>query len=225
MPTSRGTVMRYLLIVAGIALAPLLLSHLNPHPAGVPVITRPTTTGPTPTIAPDSTQAPPAGNGEPAMLGYGVPPISGRQIRAAELGLAHLGGDPRPAWIMAVTTTLSQALRDAPRVRPGRDSPPVVYLVIMKGNFAFSTVSTLGVDVTSGHYMAAIYTPVTMTPLGMSITSQAPVIPLSRLGPVTDLLRIRPAGADRVRSAEVDHDRRPGDHGLGQQLQAADQLG
>jgi hypothetical protein len=183
MPTRRGTILRYLLIIAGIALTPALLSRLNSHPAPAPAPTV------TPTLA--ITQAPPPGTGEPAVLGYDVPPLSGERIRASEIGMAQLGGDPRPVSIMAVTTTLAQALRDAPQVRPGGDSPPVVYLVVMKGDFAFSTVSTLGVDVTSGHYLAEIYTPVSITPLGMSITSGPPAIPLSHLGPVIDLLRIR----------------------------------
>jgi hypothetical protein len=182
MPTRRGTIVRYLLIIAGIALAPVFLSRLNPRPAPAPT--------PAPTVTPTLAITPPPGTGEPAVLGYDVPPLSGERIRAAEFGIAQLGGDPRPASIMAVTTTLSQALRDAPRVRPGGDSPPVVYLVVMKGDFAFSAVSTLGVDVTSGHYLAAIYTPVSITPLGMSITSRPPAIPLSHLGPVIDLLRI-----------------------------------
>jgi hypothetical protein len=186
MPTRRATIARYLLIVAGIALAPLLLSRLNQRPAPAPS----PTPAPTVTATMAITQAPPPGTGEPAVLGYDVPPLSGERIRATELGMAQLGGDPQPAWIMAVTTTLPQALRDAPRARPGGDSPPVVYLVVMKGNFAFSAVSTLGVNVTSGHYLAEIYSPVSITPLGMSITSQAPAIPLSHLGPVTDLLRI-----------------------------------
>jgi hypothetical protein len=186
MPTRRGTVLRYLLIIVGIALAPLLVSRLNPHPARAPATPTPASTS-----APVSTQAPPAWTGESAVLGCAVPPNSGERIRTLELGLAHLGGDAKPAWIMAVTTTLPQAVRDAPQARPGRDSPPLVYLVVMKGSFAFSTVSTLGVNVTSGHYMAVIYAPVTITPLGMSITSRVPAIPLGRLGPVLNLLRVR----------------------------------
>jgi hypothetical protein len=182
METARGTVVRYLLIIAAIALAPFLLSHLNPHPAAVP----------TPSVTPtqDPAQSPLPQVYELPKLGQDVPPVSARRIRTVVLGVAMLGGDAKPTSIMVVTATLPQALRDSPSVHAGRGSPLVVYLAVMKGSFAYSTVNTLGVDVSSGHYISVVFAPVTLTPLGSTLSGQAPAIPLSRLGPVIDLLHI-----------------------------------
>ena len=183
MPTSRGA-MRVLLVLAVIALAPLLLSRLNARPP------QPQPTA-TPTGGPTEAVTTPSPFFEPAILGMQVQPLAARDLRAVEVGVARLYGDPKPAWIMAVTTTRTQAIREARPADTVLNQGPVVYLVVMKGNFADTGVGgTVGADFAFGHYVSAIFDPSTLTLLGTGITSRAPAIPLSRLGPVLNLLTV-----------------------------------
>jgi hypothetical protein len=184
MPATRGA-MRVLLVLAVIALAPLLLSRLNTRPP------QPQPTA-TPIGGPTEAVATPTPSFEPAILGMQVPPRAARGLRAVEVGVAGLYGDQKPAWIMAVTTTRTQAIREARPTDTVLNGGPVVYLVVMKGNFADTGVGgTVGADFAFGHYVAAIFDPSTLTLLGTGITSRAPAIPLSRLGPVLNLLTVR----------------------------------
>jgi hypothetical protein len=176
-------VIRALAVVAVIALAPLLLSRLNPRPAPpqpapspAPVVTR-SFTAPSP--FPD-----------PAILGMAVPPDAAAGLRAIALGVARADGDSRPAWIMAVTTTLPQAIRAARPAGQVTRRQAVVYLLVMKGDFAYEGADTHGTSGASGHYVSAIFDPGTLAPLGTSLTSRPPAIPLSRLGPVVSLLTL-----------------------------------
>jgi hypothetical protein len=176
-------VIRVLAVVAVIALAPLLLSRLNPRPA------RPQ---PTATPAPVATgvSATPSSYLDPAILGMAVPPDAAAGLRAIALGVARADGDPNPAWIMAVTTTLPQAIRAARPAGQVARREPVVYLLVMKGDFAYEGADTHGASGASGHYVSAIFDPYTLTPLGTSLTSRGPAMPLSRLGPVVNLLTL-----------------------------------
>jgi len=179
MPTIRGA-LRVLLALAVIALAALLLSRLSrPSPPARPA-SQP---------AEAVTTAPPLY--APAVLGMGLPAQAARDLRAVELGVARMDGDPKPAWIMAVTTTRAEAIRDGRPAGTVLDLGPVVYLVVMKGDFAYAGVDTQRAAPASGYYESAIFDPGTLAPLGASITSSAPPVPLSRLGPVLNLLAIR----------------------------------
>jgi len=176
MPTIRGA-LRVLLALAVIALAPLLLSRLSrpPSPPG-PLASQSAQPGTTTTLY------------APAVLGMGLPGPAARDLRAVELGVARMDGDPKPAWIMAVATTRTEAIREA---RPAGDVlnlGPVVYLVVMKGNFAYAGVDTQRAAPASGYYESAIFDPGTLAPLGASITNSAPPVPL---GPVLNLLAVR----------------------------------
>jgi hypothetical protein len=184
-------VIRVLAVVAVIALAPLLLSRLNPRPAPPqPTATpRPVVTGVVP--------APPA-YPDPAILGMAVPPDAAVGLRAIALGVAQSDGDPKPAWIMAVTTTLPQAIRVARPAGPVTRREPVVYLLVMKGDFAYNGADTHGSSGASGHYVTAIFDPGTLAPLGTTLTSRAPAIPLARLGPVLNLLTLPRSLTDSV---------------------------
>lgn len=57
-----------------------------------------------------------------------------------------------------------------------------------EGQLFYDGADTLGAHVTSGQYVWSIFEPVTLVPLGTSMASHPPAIPLSRLGPVTSLL-------------------------------------
>jgi len=180
MATNRG-VLRVLLALAVIALAPLLLSRLSrqPSPPG-PVASQP---------AGAVTTAPRLY--APAIPGRGVSVLAARDLRAVELGVAQIDGDPQPTWIMAVTTTRTEAIRDARPAGAVLNLGPVVYLVVMKGDFAYTGVDTQRTAPTSGYYESAIFDPSTLAPLGASITNSAPPVPLSHLGPVLNLLAVR----------------------------------
>jgi hypothetical protein len=183
MPATRSA-LRVLLVLAVIALAVLLLSRLNPRPSQ-PQPTATSAGGPTEAVTTPSPFF------EPAILGMQVPPLAARGLRTVELSAAQLYGDPKPAWIMAVTTTRTQAIREARPAGTVLNRGPVVYLVVMKGNFADTGVGgTVGADFAFGHYVSAIFDPSTLTLLGTSVTSRAPAMPLSRLGPVLNLLAI-----------------------------------
>lgn len=176
-------VIRALAVAAVIALAPLLLSRLNPRPA-------PPQPAPSPTpVATRSFTALPA-YPDPAILGMAVPPDAAAGLRAIALGVARADGDPKPAWIMAVTTTLPQAIRAARPAGQVARREPVVYLLVMKGDFAYEGADTHGTSGASGHYVSAIFDPYTLAPLGTSLTSRGPAMPLSRLGPVLNLLTL-----------------------------------
>jgi hypothetical protein len=177
MPTIRSA-LPVLLALAVIAVAPLLLSRLSPQPPQPgPLASQPTeaVTTPAPSYA-------------PAILGTDVSPLAARDLRAVELGVAQIDGDPKPTWIMVVATTRTEAIREARPAGTVLNLGPVVYLVVMKGNFAYTGVDTHRTAAPSGHYESALFDPTTLTPLGASITNNAPVVPLSRLGPVLNLL-------------------------------------
>jgi hypothetical protein len=181
MATIQGA-LRVLLVLAVIALAPLLLSRLNAQPTRPQPTAGPSASGTAEAIATPSPFFP------PQIPGMAVSPLAARDLRAVELGVAQIDGDPKPTWIMAVTATRTQAIRDA---RPPGSVPnlgPVVYLVVMKGDFAYTGVDTRDPDAGSGHYEWAIFDPSTLTPLGASITNGPPAVPLSRFGPVVNLL-------------------------------------
>ena len=183
MPTTRSA-LRVPLVLAVIALSVLLLSRLNPQPS------QPQPTA-TPAGGPTEAVTTPSPFFEPAILGMPVPPLAARDLRAVELGVAKLYGDPKPAWIMAVTTTRTLAIREARPAGTVLNLGPVVYLVVMKGNFADTGVGgTVGSDFAFGHYVSAIFDPSTLTLLGTGIASRAPAIPLSRLGPALNLLTV-----------------------------------
>jgi hypothetical protein len=182
-------VIRALAVVAVIALAPLLLSRLNPRPA-------PPQPAPSPTPAVTGLVTTPPAYPDPAILGQEVPPSAAAGLRAIALGVARADGDSRPAWIMAVTTTLTQAIRVARPAGRVINHGPVVYLLVMKGDFAYEGADTHGTSGASGHYVSAIFDPGTLAPLGTSLTAGAPAIPLRRLGPVLSLLTLPRSLAD-----------------------------
>jgi len=179
MPTIRGG-LRVLLALAVIAVAPLLLSRLSrPSPA------RP------PAGQPAEAVTTPPRLYAPAIPGRSVSVLAGRDLRAVELGVAQIDGDPKPTWIHVVTTTRTEAIRDARPAGTVLNLGPVVYLVVMKGDFAYAGVDTQRGAPASGYYESAIFDPSTLAPLGASITNSAPPVPLGRLGPVLDLLAVR----------------------------------
>jgi len=180
MPSTRSVV-RLVLVVAVIALAPLALSRLNP---------RPPTPAPRPSATPTPTAPAVTSPGlayPPAVLGYDPPPQAASYLRSVELRAASLEGDPRPTSILVVTTTGAQALRAEPIAGP-RAVPLIVYLVVMRGQFALAGVDPHATALAAGHYAAAIFDAATFQVLGTGIGDKPPAVPLSKLGRVLDVL-------------------------------------
>lgn len=177
---STRSVLRLVLLLAGIALVPFVLSRLNPRPPSA-------TSVPTPTPTALATAASPAPSYPPAVLGYDPPAQAASFVRAVELRTASAEGDPRPASILVVATTGAQALRAEP-IAGQRAASLIVYLVVMKGDFALSGVDAHTTPLPAGHYSSAIFDGNTLQLLGTGISDKPPAVPLSRLGRVLDVL-------------------------------------
>jgi len=180
MPRTRSA-LRLVLVLAVIALVPFVLSRLNPRPPSAPQATE------TPTPTAPIVVASPSPSYPPAVLGYDPPPQAASFVRAVELQTASLEGDPRPASILVVATTGAQALRAEP-IAGQRAASLVVYLVVMKGDFALRGVDAHTTPLPAGHYSSALFDGNTLQLLGTGISDKPPAIPLSRLGRVLDVL-------------------------------------
>lgn len=121
--------------------------------------------------------------------GSGIPAAVTRQLTVSALRVAKGGGDARPAWIEAVTTTRDKALRVA---TPGDTIPgsarQTVYLVVMKGNFTlYSAPRPPHTHAPAGHYLAITFDPATFQMMDLGISNQAPPASFRSLGPVSNL--------------------------------------
>jgi hypothetical protein len=186
---SRRTVAGILGGLVLLALVPTLLSRLGsspPAPAPTPVITE--AIAPTPGITDVIATSPPYP--EPAIVGMIPPGMSAEGMRKVMLSVAAQEGDPTPAWIEAVSTTLPRAVSASHPTWTASSSGEPVYLAVMKGDFTTTSIPPPGAPEASGHYSTVIFAEYTLQTLGTSIIATTPN--LARLGPVVNLLKLPP---------------------------------
>lgn len=124
--------------------------------------------------------------------GEAIPAVVERELRTVELSAAAHDGDANPAQLRAVATTESLGSRDAtPGDRVTTGLRQVVYLVVMKGNFAARTLSPKGGGTVKGHYLTLTLNPETFQTIDAGVSDQAPPTALGRLGTVSNLLSLR----------------------------------
>lgn len=119
----------------------------------------------------------------------GIPAAAVRQLTASALSVATSGGDAKPEWVKAVTTTREKALRVATPgdLVPGAASQ-TVYLVVMEGQFTLNSAPRPPrAHAPTGHYLAVTFNPVTFQVMDLGLSNQAPPASLGSLGLVSNL--------------------------------------
>lgn len=145
-------------------------------------------------------RGPEPGNAEREVAHFAVPLPSGatspaavaRQLRTKALHAVTICDGVRPAWIRAVRTTFSKAMTV---VGGGNDiadnATDAVYLVLMKGDFAFrdsgSVLPSCAHGEPTGRYFTAVFDAATFVTLEAGLGNHPPPVPLQTLGPVLNL--------------------------------------
>ena len=120
--------------------------------------------------------------------------VAGR-LRTMALQAVTICAGARPAWIRAVRTTFSKAMA-IPMVRQGDDiadnATDAVYLVLMKGDFAFRdsggpVLPSCAHSGPTGRYFTAVFDAATFVTLEAGLGNRPPPVPLQTLGPVLNL--------------------------------------
>lgn len=118
------------------------------------------------------------------------PAAVARRLRAMALHAVAICDGARPAWILAVPTTFSKAMA---MVGGGNDiadnATDAVYLVMMKGDFAFNNGSLVPscAHAPTGHYFSAVVDAATFVTLEAGLGNRPPPVPVQNLGPVLNL--------------------------------------
>lgn len=143
---------------------------------------------------------PEAGEAEREVLELVVPLPSGtaspaavaRQLRTSALDAVTICDGARPAWIHAVRTTFSKAMTVTGGGNDLADKAgAAVYLVLMKGDFAFRdggpVLQSCAHGRPTGHYLTAVFDAATFVTLEAGLGNRPPPVPLQTLGPVLHL--------------------------------------
>jgi len=110
------------------------------------------------------------------------------RLRAAVLQEADGCNDPRPAWIMAVRTTLGRATAEMGGGPVPDNASQVVYLLVMKGDFtgAHATMPPCA-GAAAGRYLYTVVDAATLGRMSEWLTNRPPAVRLQALGPTRNL--------------------------------------
>ena len=125
------------------------------------------------------------------------PAAVAHRLRTMALHAVAICDGARPAWILAVRTTFSNAMAVVGGGNDIADNPTdAVYLVLMKGNFTLHNAGPVPscARAPTGHYFSAIYDAATFVTLEAGLGNQPPPVPLQTLGPVLNLTRPSASG-------------------------------
>ncbi len=127
----------------------------------------------------------------PLPSGAAAPAAVARHLRTKALHAVTICDGARPAWIRAVRTTFSKAMAV---VGGGNDiadkAAGAVYLVLMKGDFAFrdsGPVRPCAHGGPTGRYFTAVFDAATFVTLEAGLGNRPPPGPLQTLGPALNL--------------------------------------
>jgi hypothetical protein len=121
-----------------------------------------------------------------------TPATVARQIRAKALHAVTSCDGSGPAWIRAVRTTFSQAMTVVGRGNSmGENARAAVYLVLMKGDFAFRGSGPRAQSCARagppGHYYTVVFDASTFVTLEASLGARPPQVSLNTVGPMLNL--------------------------------------
>ena len=127
----------------------------------------------------------------PLPSGAAAPAAVARHLRTKALHAVTICDGARPAWIRAVRTTFSKAMAV---VGGGNDiadkAAGAVYLVLMKGDFAFrdsGPVRPCAHGGPTGRYFTAVFDAATFVTLEAGLGNRPLPVPLQTLGPALNL--------------------------------------
>jgi hypothetical protein len=128
----------------------------------------------------------------PLPSGAASPAALARRLRTKALDAVTICDGARPAWIRAVRTTFSKAMTVVGRGNDIADKAEgTVYLVLMKGDFAFRdngpVLQSCAHGAPTGHYFTAVFDATTFVTLEAGLGNRPPPVPLQTLGPVLNL--------------------------------------
>jgi len=128
----------------------------------------------------------------PLPSGAASPAAVARQLRTRALAAVTICDGASPAWIRAVRTTFSKAMTVAGGGNDIADKAEgAVYLVLMKGDFAFrdagAVLQSCAHGIPTGHYFTAVFDAATFVTLEAGLGNRPPPVPLQTLGPVLNL--------------------------------------